>query len=74
MRSKSSEGAKPQKVTLRPIDSERFHFKMPTGDGLVTFSDFDKKGQPAYMFMGRVAPRMVEAPAPAKKTRKGSRG
>jgi hypothetical protein len=60
-------GAAPQKLRLRPIDSERFHVKMPTGEALVVFSDFDKKGQPGYVFMGRVAPRMVEARTPAKR-------
>jgi hypothetical protein len=62
-------GAAPQKFRLRPIDAERFHVKMPTGEALVTFSDFDKGGRPAYIFLGRVAPRLIEAPTPAKRSR-----
>ncbi|HZU73035.1 MAG TPA: serine hydrolase [Acidimicrobiales bacterium] len=56
-----------QKLRLRPIDRERFYVKMPGGEALATFSDFDKKGRPGYLFLGRAAPRVVEEPAKAKK-------
>ena len=59
-------GGEPQKLRLRPIDRERFYVKMPAGEAHVVFQDFDKNGRPAYLFMGRVAPR-VRAKSAAKK-------
>src|SRR5207302_738291 len=41
----------------------------PTGEALVTFHDCDKKGRPAYVFMGRAAPRVTRAPAKRKATK-----
>jgi CubicO group peptidase (beta-lactamase class C family) len=59
-------GGEPQKVRLRPIDAERFFVKMPSGDAMVTFSDFDKNGRPAYLFMGRASPRVATPRAKRK--------
>jgi CubicO group peptidase (beta-lactamase class C family) len=60
-------GVAPQKMRLRPIDRERFYVKMPAGEALVVFQDFDDNGRPAYLFMGRVAPRVPDTPARRKK-------
>jgi len=62
-------GGQPQKLRLRPIDAERFYVKQPGGEGIVVFSDFDKKGRPGYLFMGRAAPRVASAPAKKKATK-----
>jgi hypothetical protein len=61
-------GAAPQKLRLRPIDREQYYVKMPAGEALVVFQDFDKNGRPAYLFMGRVAPRRPGSPARRKQT------
>ncbi|MBA3652620.1 MAG: beta-lactamase family protein [Actinobacteria bacterium] len=56
-----------QRLHLRPIDAERFVVKMPTGDAMVAFSDFDAKGRPGYLFIGRAAPRVARVPTKRKK-------
>ncbi len=61
----------PQKLRLRPIDNERFYTKMPAGETLIVFSDFDSNGRPGHLFTGRTAPRAPQPPAKGKKPRPG---
>src|SRR4051794_10937895 len=60
-------GAEPQKLRLRPIDRERFYVKMPSGEALAVFQDFDDGGRPGYLFLGRAAPRVADRPARRKR-------
>jgi hypothetical protein len=41
---------------LRPVDRESFYLADETGEGLVTFLEFDE-GRPGYLFTGRAARR-----------------
>jgi CubicO group peptidase (beta-lactamase class C family) len=63
----------PQTVRMTPIDAETF--VGPAG-AVMTFMDFDARGRPAYLHMGRVARREVSrgtAGAPARSAPSKSR-